>query len=205
MSSFQRAPLLATLAVVLAVTACAGRGGLPPPHETFASTDTYARNFPASDAATCEAARRALLSQGYVINTARPDLVHGRKNFQPERETHVEVELRIVCAPEGRGGARTIAFVSAQQDRYALKKSNAAASLGVGVLGSVSLPFSSSDDSMVKVASETITHGPFYDRFFALLDRYLERPEAPAPAPEADDTPPMPAPPAPPVQVGRGG
>jgi hypothetical protein len=39
----------------------------------------------------------------------------------------------------------------------------------------VSLPFSSSDDAMVKLASETLTDERFYDRFFALLDRFLVR------------------------------
>jgi hypothetical protein len=48
-------------------------------------------------------------------------------------------------------------FVSAVQDRYALKKSPTSASVGVGALGSVSLPFGSNDDSLVKVASSTVT------------------------------------------------
>ena len=42
----------------------------------------------------------------------------------------------------------------------------------MGVLGSLSLPVSASNDAMVKVASETITDPKFYDRFFALIDRY---------------------------------
>jgi hypothetical protein len=45
--------------------------------------------------------------------------------------------------------------------------------VGVGAIGSLSLPFTSSDDSLVKVASETITSAPFYDRFYKLLQRYL--------------------------------
>ena len=55
---------------------------------------------------------------------------------------------------------------------------------GVGALGSLSLPLTASDDSMVKVASETIPAGQFYDRFFALIERYLvlDTPE-PEPSP----------------------
>jgi hypothetical protein len=63
------------------------------------------------------------------------------------------------------------------QDRYALKKTNNSASLGVGVLGSVSMPIGSSDDSMVKVASETVSSAKFYERFFALVELFLP-PEA---------------------------
>jgi hypothetical protein len=74
----------------------------------------------------------------------------------------------------------TVAFATALQDRYGIKKVNNSASLGVGAIGSLSLPFSGSDDAMVKVASETLTDERFYDRFFALLDRFLEGPEAQA-------------------------
>ncbi|MGF6528502.1 DUF2242 domain-containing protein [Variovorax sp. PvP013] len=158
--------------------------------EEFDSTTTHARSYPATEAQTCEAARRALLSQGYLISAANADLVTGRKSFQPTPEVHVEVEFRVVCAHEGasdgtaksasgaRGkgvAPRSIAFVTALQDRYGIKKTNNSATLGVGVLGSVSLPFSSSDDAMVKLASETLTDERFYDRFFALLDRFLVR------------------------------
>jgi len=68
-------------------------------------------------------------------------------------------------------------FANALQDRYALKKTNNSASLGVGVLGSVSMPIGSSDDSMVKVASETVSSAKFYERFFTLVELFLP-PEA---------------------------
>ena len=147
--------------------------------EEFDSTTTHARSYGASEAQTCEAARRALLSQGYLISVANADLVTGRKSFQPATEVHVEVEFRVVCAKDSAGGSakgasrRTIAFVTALQDRYGIKKINNSASVGVGAFGSLSVPFSSSDDAMVKVASETLTDERFYDRFFALLDRFL--------------------------------
>lgn len=141
--------------------------------EAFGSTTTHARSFANAPAYTCEAARRALLSQGFVITAADPEHVKGRKNFQPEAETHVELEFSATCAPDGSGGRKSIAFVNALQDRYALKKSSNSASVGVGPIGSLSLPFSSSDDALVKVASETVTSAQFYDRFFTLLERYL--------------------------------
>ena len=141
--------------------------------EEFSSTQTYSRLFDASAAQTCEAARRALLSQGYLISMAREDMVEGRKSFQPEPESHLQMEIRVVCAPDSLNGQVSLGFVTALQDVYALKKSNNSASLGVGALGSVSLPFTSSNDSMVKVASRTISSDAFYDRFFDLVKRYL--------------------------------
>ncbi|MFT6589511.1 MAG: hypothetical protein ACJA2P_000351 [Rhodoferax sp.] len=142
------------------------------PQEKFGSTSTYSRLFDATAAQACEAARRALLSQGYVISILQADMVVGKKNFQPELESHLQVEIRAVCVPESRDGKVSLSFVTALQDRYALKKSNNSASLGVGALGSVSLPFSSSNDSMVRVGSETITSEVFYERFFDLVKRY---------------------------------
>jgi len=56
--------------------------------------------------------------------------------------------------------------------------------VGVGMIGSVSLPYSSSDDSLVKVASQTVTDERFYERFFAIIERYLvvDAPEEEPPA-----------------------
>ena len=50
--------------------------------EEFDSTTTHPRTYAATEAQTCEAARRALLSQGYMINAANTDLVTGRKSFE---------------------------------------------------------------------------------------------------------------------------
>ena len=180
----QRAVWLAVMGGLAALLAgCAVPPKLLPTQEKFASATTYSRLFDATSAQTCEASRRALLSQGYVISTAREDLIEGRKNFQPDAESHMQMEIRVVCAPDTADGKVSLGFVTALQDSYALKKSNNSASLGVGVLGSVSLPFSSSNDSMVRVASETISSESFYDRFFDLVRRYLVVDEALGKAP----------------------
>ena len=78
-----------------------------------------------------------------------------------------------MCVPEGSSGRLSTAYVSAQQDRYVLKKLPNNTSLGVGAFGSISVPLSSSEDSLVKVGSETIPAGQFYDRYFALVQRLL--------------------------------
>ena len=139
----------------------------------FDAASMHTRHVLDSQANTCEAARRALLSQGYLVNTASADTVAGRKYYQPHQDVHYEVQMRVVCAPEGQGDARTSAFASALQDRYVIKKVNNSASLGVGGLGSVSLPVSATDDTLVKVGSETITDAQLYARFFQLFERYV--------------------------------
>lgn len=172
--AFPRAALLAgALGLAFLLTACASGVKSFPLQEKFGSTATYSRLFDAAPEQTCEASRRALLSQGYIINTARPDLVEGQKSFQPEAESHLQMVIRVVCAPESADGKISLGFVTALQDSYQLKKSNNSASLGVGAIGSVSLPFTSGNDSMVKVGSVTISSDEFYDSFFELVSRYL--------------------------------
>lgn len=141
--------------------------------ETFSAEETFSRLFDADVDATCEAARRALLSQGYVISQSGNGVVRGAKRFQPEGEVHVEIGFNVVCVGDGPKQQVATAYVSAQQDRYVLKKNAQAASLGVSALGSISVPLSSTEDSLVKVASETIPAGEFYDRYFVLMQRML--------------------------------
>ncbi|CAI8699264.1 MULTISPECIES: DUF2242 domain-containing protein [unclassified Pseudomonas] len=166
------------LAAVFATAAgCSSNKAAIYEHENFDDSGTFSRNYPVSDTQSCEAARRALLSQGYIITSNDPKLVSGHKSFQQTGENHMEISFSVVCADDGSEGHHATIFANALQDRYALKKTNNSASLGVGVLGSVSMPIGSSDDSMVKVASETVSSAKFYERFFALVELFLP-PEA---------------------------
>jgi hypothetical protein len=164
------------LALLLATAAgCSSKKTAIYEHENFDDSGTFSRNYPVTDSASCEAARRALLSQGYIITSSDPKLVSGHKSFQQTGETHMEISFSVVCAEDGSAGHHATVFANALQDQYALKKTNNSASLGVGVLGSVSMPIGSSDDSMVKVASETVTSAKFYERFFALVELFLPK------------------------------
>ncbi|WP_207863993.1 DUF2242 domain-containing protein [Pseudomonas sp. 58(2021)] len=188
--------------LALLLTAAAGCSKDKPiyEHENFDDSGTFSRNYPVTDAASCEAARRALLSQGYIITSSDPKLVSGHKSFQQTGETHMEISFNVVCTDDGSAAHHATVFANALQDRYALKKTNNSASLGVGVLGSVSMPIGSSDDSMVKVASETVSSQKFYERFFTLVELFLpaeakkaahitEKPKTDLGMPEAKATP----------------
>lgn len=174
MSRSSPLPWAALIACAL-LSAC-GTAGKPKSaplfmEESFDSDDIYSRNYAATPARACEAARRALLGQGYVVTRATGESVEATKNFQPEPEDHQQLDLRVSCVEHGAGQA--LVFVSAVQDRYALKKNPTSASVGVGVLGSVSLPIGSSDDSLVRVASKTVRDAGFYKRFFDRVGYYL--------------------------------
>ena len=125
-------------------------------NEGFEQDETYSRLFDAPVDRTCEAARRALLSQGYVLSVVKPDAINGSKRFQPQGDVHVQIEFHVVCAPDGPAGRVATAYVNALQDRYTLKKNPNSASVGLAAIGSVSIPLAASDDSLVKVASRPL-------------------------------------------------
>ncbi|WP_241292123.1 DUF2242 domain-containing protein, partial [Burkholderia stabilis] len=221
--------LFSVSCALAAATVLAACSSPPKPiyqQEQFDATSSpYAHTFHSKSDATCEAARRALLSQGYVVSSSRNDAVDGSKNFQPNNDMHVVIEFHVVCADANADGSSSIAYVNAVQDRYTLKKSNTSASVGLSVFGSLSLPIGSSDDALVKTASETIPAGVFYERFFNLVDHFLKIDPArrdrasvkaaekeavtplpePAPTPQGEPmkmtTPVVPTPPAAPVPL----
>lgn len=175
-----RARVLAAVACVL-MAGCGSRSILPKSvpvyeRESFDARSRFSREFVASPADTCNAARRALLSQGYSSQppaAGANDQVQAHKRFQPEGDTHVQIDFTVVCAPSSRNEPTTMAFVNAVQDRYALKKSSTSATVGVAPFGSISVPVSQSSEALIKVASETIPDGAFYERFFDLVEKIL--------------------------------
>ncbi|CAM2183504.1 DUF2242 domain-containing protein [Paraburkholderia sacchari] len=132
----------------------------------------FSHGFNYASADACEAARRALLSQGYMTTMTRNDTVDATKNFQPSVDQHIVVEVHVVCTPADATNTSML-YVNAVQNGYALKKSATSASVGLSILGSVSLPIHSNSDEMVKVSSETVQSTAFYKRFFDLVGRYL--------------------------------
>ncbi|MEK2601256.1 DUF2242 domain-containing protein [Burkholderia arboris] len=195
--------LFSVSCALAAATVLAACSSPPKPiyqQEQFDATSSpYAHTFHSKSDAACEAARRALLSQGYVVSSSRNDAVDGSKNFQPNNDMHVVIEFHVVCADANADGSSSIAYVNAVQDRYTLKKSNTSASVGLSVFGSLSLPIGSSDDALVKTASETIPAGVFYERFFNLVDHFLKidparRDRATVKAAEKEPVAPLPEP-----------
>ena len=186
--------LAALVASTFALTSCSAVGSLlhrnkkmPETDESFSVSNNYSQTFEVSAAWACEAARRALLSQAYVVAHADADSVEAAKNFQPTVDVHEQVQVHVSCVSKDDGHAWM--FVSALQDRYALKKSNTNASVGVSALGSLSLPIGSTDDSLVKVASQTVQSASFYGQFFKLVEHYLPATSPGKPLPPAPNAP----------------
>jgi len=155
----------------------------------------------------CESARRALLGQGYLIESSNSEGIKARKAYKSQDDQNTFIEMTIVCLPESNGSTL---FATGVLSAYALKKSTSSASVGLSALGSISLPIGQSADSLVKVSEETINDKEFYQRFFAVVDNTLGEMRAgkstpepapvapePGPAAAAPATAPVPAPAAP--------
>jgi len=190
-----RIALASILPVLAGLCACS-----TPPKATLqedfsGGASPYTRTFQVTSTEACEGARRALLSQGYMTTLVRPDTVDATKNFQPASDSHFTVEFHIVCTAGDDATNSSIVYANAVQNGYALKKSATSASVGLSVLGSLSLPIRSNSDAMVKISSETIQTGKFYNRFFDLVGHYLANVVRSAPVPgDAVSTTPLPAP-----------
>ena len=102
------------LALVLAAAAgCSSKKAAIYEHENFDDSGTFSRNYPVTDSASCEAARRALLSQGYIITSSDPKLVSGHKSFQQTGENHMEISFSVVCTEDGTTEHHATVFANA--------------------------------------------------------------------------------------------
>ncbi|WP_170235537.1 DUF2242 domain-containing protein [Verticiella sediminum] len=192
-----RYSLLATrvglLASITLLTACTATPTIDE-RDSFTQESTYSRSFAGSSQAACEAGRRVLLGQGYIIDKAEPNRVSGHKNYQDKENDnqHAQIVFNVDCAASGDGNA--LVYASALRELYTMKKSSNSASVGLSVLGTVSMPVGSSDDSLVKTSSETISRGAFYEGFFEQVTQNLASAKAaidsgtaPAQNPQAAD------------------
>src|SRR6187402_3215499 len=96
---------------LLILAACGGKAAPTPSYqaEMFSTgISPFAHNYDATSQETCEASRRALLSQGYMTTMAQPDTVDATKNFQPTPETHVVVSFHVVCTPGENAAIRAL-------------------------------------------------------------------------------------------------
>lgn len=161
------------LASVVLLAACAPTPTIDE-RDSFTQANTYSHSFAGtSSQAACEAGRRALLGQGYIIDKAEPNQVSGHKNYQDQKNDnqHGQILFNVNCTASGSGQATV--YANALRELYTMKRSSNSASVGLSVLGSVSMPLGASDDSLVKTSSETISRGVFYEGFFQQLEQNL--------------------------------
>ena len=166
-----RRSLLATLPVLLA--ACGGdtahyRG------EDFAGDNSHRREFSVSAANLCNASRRVLLGDGYVLEAAAeataPRLV-GTKEYREEKNRHSVLQVHVAC--EGGTTGATL-FVTAVEHHYDVTTSRQSTGIGIPMVGPVTVNTKSESEGQVKTGGETVTDRDFYERFFRAVQQELK-------------------------------
>lgn len=141
--------------------------------DSFGGNSPYQKHMPDPADLACAAAKRTLLGDGYIIeDTASRTAFKGKKAYRINGDRSTFLEMSVVCLADPEGSS---VFANGLISTYDLKKAASSASIGVSVIGSVSLPIGQSVDSRVKVSEETITDREFYRRFFSSVQGRLDR------------------------------
>lgn len=133
--------------------------------ENFAMDTPFVYYSSRTPEGACEVGKRALLSQGYQIDDAKPLNLRAEKFFQPSPEHATKLNINLVCLPSSLGA---VIYANALETYYELKSRGSSA--GVSLSGmSLSVPWSIDKDTLVKIGEETITQADFYQRLFELI------------------------------------
>ena len=162
------------LLVSAALVALAGCASKPAPvyrMETFDAETPFQYHSDLPPLVLCEYGKRALLSQAYEVDSSVPSNIRGSKFFQPQPDHQVQLRITLTCLGTGRD---TTIYANALQTRYELKAGGSSTGLSVSGLGSISVPWPTDKNSLVKVGEETIADGEFYRRLFVLIENLAE-------------------------------
>jgi hypothetical protein len=140
--------------------------------ESISTQAPFSRTFQGSGDSVCWGVKRALLSQGYMLD--RPNesgVMTGTRDFQPDPKLNISYHLQATCA-DNRDGS-SIVFLTAQREDSRLQKMKQTTSVGVGP-ATLTMP-SGSAQVLGTVRRETVKDPAFYDRFFSLVQSYVNQ------------------------------
>ena len=166
--------LLRCLSAPLFALAIAGCSSTPPTvyrAEKFEAETPFMFHSDLPPLVLCDLGKRALLSQGYEVDASSPQNIRGSKHFQPQNDYLVQLRISLVCLPAREDS--TI-FANALQTRYELKSGGSSTGLSVTGLGSISVPWPTDKNALVKVGEETISDPEFYRRLFVLIENLAD-------------------------------
>jgi hypothetical protein len=161
---------VALAAGLLAVSGCAHKHDLA--RESIRSDAPFSRTFSGSGDMVCWSVKRALLSQGYMLD--RPNesgVLTGTRDFQPQPKLNVTLRLQATCADNKDGSS--IVFATAIREDSRLQKMKQSTSVGIGP-ATLTMP-SGSAEVLGTVRRETLQDPAFYDRFFTLVQGFIEQ------------------------------
>jgi hypothetical protein len=142
----------------------------------FTAAAPFSRTMTGSGDSVCWSVKRALLSQGYMLD--RPTdagVLTGTMDYQPKPKQNVTIHLQTTCA-DNRDGT-SIVFATASREENRLQKMKQTTSAGIGP-ATITMPAGSAK-VLGTVSRETIQDPGFYNSFFSLVARYVaQEPEA---------------------------
>jgi uncharacterized protein DUF2242 len=154
------------LALVVLLAGCAAHRPAP----QFTSDAPFSRILSGSGDTVCWSVKRALLSQGYMLD--RPNdagVLTGLRDEQSEPKLNVTTRLQTSCA-DNRNGT-SIVFVTAVREENRLQKMKQMTAVGIGP-ATLTMP-SGSAEVLGTVKRATITDPNFYNEFFSLVKSYV--------------------------------
>jgi hypothetical protein len=165
--------VLLTTAIAIACSGCATKK-VDVAQESISTQAPFSRTFQGPGDAVCWSVKRALLSQGYMLDRpGESGVLTGTRDFQPDPKLNVSYHLQTTCA-DNRDGT-SIVFVTAEREESQLQKMKQSTSVGVGP-ATLTMP-SGSAQVLGVVRRETVKDRAFYDRFFSLVQSYIGQEE----------------------------
>jgi Uncharacterized protein conserved in bacteria (DUF2242) len=140
--------------------------------ESINNDAPYSRTFAGSGDTVCWSVKRALLSQGYMLDRGNESgVLTGTRDFQPQPKLNVTLRLQASCADNKDG--TSIVFATAIREDNELQKMKQTTSVGVGP-ATLTMP-SGSARVLGVVRRETLQDPEFYDKFFTLVQGFIEQ------------------------------
>lgn len=167
-----RSPWLLLILFPLLLTSCGGPGTYAE-DEQFQSDPRHRRDFKVAAPVLCDAARRVLLGDGYIVTKGEGQSLFGDKEFQGEEKRRAILHLCITC--EQRQADSSTLFVTAIEEHFDVKTSRKSTLIGVPIVAPLSIGTRSEADNQVMTRGETVTDREFYERIYRAVRRELPR------------------------------
>jgi uncharacterized protein DUF2242 len=159
--------LASLFSVALVGTGCATKHDTQGP---FVGSAPFSKTISGSGDGVCWSVKRALLSQGYMLErSSEPGVLTGTRDYQPEKKVNITLHLQTTCA-DNRNGT-SIVFATAEREESKLQKMKQSTSAGIGP-ATLTMPAGSAKVLGV-VRRETIVDPNFYNSFFVLVEGFV--------------------------------
>jgi len=140
--------------------------------ESISPKAPFSKTFSGSGDVICWSVKRALLSQGYMLDrSADAGVLTGTRDYQPTDKLNVSYHLQTTCADNKDG--TSIVFATATREDSQLQKMKQTTSMGIGP-ATLTMP-SGSARVLGVIRRETVKDPSFYNTFFSLVQGYADQ------------------------------